>query len=306
MKTSNVIIRIAEPCHENWNAMLPHEKGKFCTSCSKPVIDFTKKTDAEIGNILEEHKGIQLCGHLKKSQLDRPIQLKINLNELPKYMSITKVFAVALFIVFGTVLFSCTDETGKKVESIELINDIENQNIMGMMLAPVAEEKMVKKDSIINCGNDTNVDGAMSYEGIPYIDSTENKIEEVQQIEYVTMGAMVYYSEPQVNNILDSTNDSDQYFKEDKINLGSKDFIVYPNPSNGEFTISYNLKKNSDVNISIFDSNGSFIKNVVDVNGQYQSNYKIPVNLSDLPNGIYIVSFMIDGKQTIERVVITN
>ena len=51
MKISNLIIRIPEPCHEDWNAMQPDAKGKFCGSCNKAVFDFSNKTDNEIKEV---------------------------------------------------------------------------------------------------------------------------------------------------------------------------------------------------------------------------------------------------------------
>src|ERR1044071_6840987 len=102
MKPANqFIVNIPEPCHEDWNKMLPDEKGKFCLSCNKSVFDFSNKTDTEIRNILLEHKDQKVCGHFKKSQVGRPLNFKIDLNNLPRNVSSTKAFAIALFIVFG-------------------------------------------------------------------------------------------------------------------------------------------------------------------------------------------------------------
>jgi hypothetical protein len=69
MKTSNIIVRIPEPCHEDWNKMEPDSKGKFCNSCSKAVFDFSTKTDVEIKDILLEYKDQKVCGHFKNRKL---------------------------------------------------------------------------------------------------------------------------------------------------------------------------------------------------------------------------------------------
>ena len=47
---------IAEPCHEDWNAMIPEEKGRFCKSCEKTVIDFTRMSLPEIHRFMEHAK----------------------------------------------------------------------------------------------------------------------------------------------------------------------------------------------------------------------------------------------------------
>src|SRR3954471_8170718 len=122
MKPSNFIVRIPEPCHEDWNKMQPDAKGKFCNSCNKSVFDFSNKTDNEIRDILIEHKDQKVCGHFKKSQVNRPLNITINLSNLPRNISITKAFGIALFIVFGTLLFSCTDEKGAKIDGIEIVD----------------------------------------------------------------------------------------------------------------------------------------------------------------------------------------
>lgn len=66
-------LSIPEPCHESWNEMTPQEKGRYCNVCAKTVVDFTRKTDREIGKIMKSEGTI--CGRFKKTQLERPISL---------------------------------------------------------------------------------------------------------------------------------------------------------------------------------------------------------------------------------------
>ncbi len=73
MKKS-IVIRIPEPCHEDWAKMTATEKGKFCNVCTKEVIDFTSKTDEELVKILSENKNT--CGRIKKSQLNREVKME--------------------------------------------------------------------------------------------------------------------------------------------------------------------------------------------------------------------------------------
>ncbi len=73
MKKS-IIIRIPEPCHEDWAKMTVTEKGKFCDVCTKEVVDLTSKADEELVKILTKSKNT--CGRVKKSQLDREVKLE--------------------------------------------------------------------------------------------------------------------------------------------------------------------------------------------------------------------------------------
>lgn len=84
MKTTT--IQIEKPCSENWDNMTPNEKGRFCASCEKTVIDFTQQTSEEISAVLKSAKG-EVCGKTIPSQLNTPI-LAINPQnswELPSF-----------------------------------------------------------------------------------------------------------------------------------------------------------------------------------------------------------------------------
>lgn len=64
---------IPQPCHEDWNKMTPVDKGKFCNSCSKQVVDFSTMTDHEVLNYFSKTSG-KVCGRFANDQLQRPMQ----------------------------------------------------------------------------------------------------------------------------------------------------------------------------------------------------------------------------------------
>jgi carboxypeptidase-like protein/type IX secretion system substrate protein len=65
-------IYIPKPCHEDWNTMTPTQQGKFCSACSKQVIDFSLMSDHQILNVLSHQSG-KLCGRFDAAQLQRPL-----------------------------------------------------------------------------------------------------------------------------------------------------------------------------------------------------------------------------------------
>ncbi len=165
-------ISIPEPCHENWGAMTPNEQGRFCGSCQKTVIDFTHFSAEDIQNYFTKHYGQKVCGRFKKQQLN-PIDIQIP-STVFSQMSASRKFALALLLVFGTTLFSCTDNNGQpatlgevklidtvktkedttKIENqvIEPIHDVKHPvdfitanhsiKLQGEVVAPIINEKM--------------------------------------------------------------------------------------------------------------------------------------------------------------------
>ena len=97
-------IVIDNPCHENWDAMSPNEKGAFCLSCQKTVIDFSIKTVEEIKNFFVELPLTEsVCGRFKEEQLE-----EISFEHFFKQFRGWKFFqkaAVIAFFIFGFSLF---------------------------------------------------------------------------------------------------------------------------------------------------------------------------------------------------------
>lgn len=128
MNTKQLNISIPKPCHEDWDNMTPNEQGAFCKKCCKSVIDFSKKSTQEISDILLSTQNKKICGKFNSNQLvENPQKLTIPYNLLPKNISLPKAFAIALFIVFGTGLFSCQSEYGHTVGEIAVIDTLSHE-----------------------------------------------------------------------------------------------------------------------------------------------------------------------------------
>lgn len=68
-------ISVKKPCSENFDTFSITEKGGFCSSCTKEVIDFTTMTDSElIAHLSDGNKNT--CGRFKKSQLKSYVPMK--------------------------------------------------------------------------------------------------------------------------------------------------------------------------------------------------------------------------------------
>lgn len=75
MSKKHIHVTIAEPCHENWEAMTQAEKGKFCGSCQKQVIDFTNMSDSQLAAFFKKPGNGSVCGRFYNDQLDREIEI---------------------------------------------------------------------------------------------------------------------------------------------------------------------------------------------------------------------------------------
>jgi len=89
-------------------------------------------------------------------------------------------------------------------------------------------------------------------------------------------------------------------------NLKKTDFSVevYPNPFKENITISYDLKKESDVNIEVYDLLGKKIANLVSTT-QKEGKYNINLNAAKLEmnQSIYFVKLTIGKTTYLKRIV---
>jgi hypothetical protein len=81
--------------------MQPSEGGRYCSHCSKTVVDFTQMSDAAIQQYFIQRQGEGVCGHFKAVQLQR-IRITLPGYVLEKRLKGWQKFLVVFLVCFGS------------------------------------------------------------------------------------------------------------------------------------------------------------------------------------------------------------
>jgi hypothetical protein len=68
-KTAHPHINFGFQCKEDFGKMTPVEKGRFCASCKKNVVDFSEFTSSESIDYIKKNKAV--CGKMTANQLEQ-------------------------------------------------------------------------------------------------------------------------------------------------------------------------------------------------------------------------------------------
>lgn len=118
MKPINTYISVADPCHEDWDKMSAVDKGRYCASCQKTVIDFTLMNDGEVLDIFEEAKNGSPCGRFLNTQLDRPL---VDNRYKPSFIAqvAKRAAAILLLLQAGTTALLAQQVKKKPVAAVQ-------------------------------------------------------------------------------------------------------------------------------------------------------------------------------------------
>ncbi|WP_027419557.1 T9SS type A sorting domain-containing protein [Crocinitomix catalasitica] len=86
-------------------------------------------------------------------------------------------------------------------------------------------------------------------------------------------------------------------------NLDITSLVIHPNPSNGEFTLSYDLRANADVNIEIKDITGKIIYSENNLNTSIGHHQKA-IDLSRYAKGIYIATIKVGADKYTRKLIL--
>jgi hypothetical protein len=132
-------LQIPIQCHENWENMTQVDKGRFCTSCEKKVIDFSNMSDREIALFFKKPSTGSVCGRFMQAQLERDIEIPKKRIPWLKYF---------FQFVLPTFLVSCGARTQGKIKVVDESNPVatkkseekianESTHVVGMFLPEI-------------------------------------------------------------------------------------------------------------------------------------------------------------------------
>jgi len=144
LKIEIMKVTIFEPCPANWEKMQIKLDARHCVQCDKSVVDFTKKSRAEIITYLIENPNGSVCGRMNQQQFD------IKEEDLPELISILSQprFRANAFLILAVVcssLFYSCESPSTNNKTIEKPK-IENQKIESQKSNPI--ENISSNDSV--------------------------------------------------------------------------------------------------------------------------------------------------------------
>lgn len=99
------------------------------------------------------------------------------------------------------------------------------------------------------------------------------------------------------SNVVNSIANNDQLNNEIRLD-------IYPNPYQGKVTISYNLEKTSNVNISVYDITGKLVQVVTnDYEDAGVKTHYFSASAIGMPTGVYIIKLKIDNNEISRKIL---
>lgn len=201
-------LSVAEPCHQNWQDMTPDQRGRFCASCQKTVVDFTAMSDREIAEFFKTKKG-NTCGRFHNDQLNREIVVPQKHSPWARYLF------QATWPAFVFFLKSCGLKEEVVGKAVVKEAKTEETMTMGMTLSEITPIDTVRPQSVpLPPKECTATVGKLSIEGISdedsykieRNDSVKVNVAEIQEKDTtVVMGDTTAVKQTEIDSLLNTT-----------------------------------------------------------------------------------------------------
>lgn len=185
------ILTIPKPCSENWNKMTPTQKGAFCKSCQKEVIDFSQTGTHALTKRLSQ--GRSICGRFRPDQLNHPISTisETTWKRHAVYMGFTSLVLLSTPVIaqiekpnIAEILQHKMPICGLKASGVKLSDSIVLKGLVEDMESPLPGALIMIKGTTI--GTQTDFDGNFTLK-VPTIYQDEQLTLVFSYIGYETM-----------------------------------------------------------------------------------------------------------------------
>ena len=190
---------IPTPCPEDWEKIKIGLTSRFCESCTKVVMDFTKMSRQEILEYLLENQGQPTCGRILPSQLDFTRRdIVVTLHQMKKRYPRHQL-PMAVMIIAGMMLAGCNGSEGPSFRQAQ--GELTSGSVTEATVVEKTEKQNNEKDSSLQIPKKPKLG-----------DNSKDKIQQVSEsVQEVTMGEVGIfepYSNPSPNN---KSNESTLY-----------------------------------------------------------------------------------------------
>lgn len=298
-------LSIPKPCHEDWDAMTQADKGRFCGSCQKTVIDFTGMSDRQLIAFFKKPPS-SVCGRVYNDQLHRDIVIPGKRIPWMKYFF---QFTWPAFVLF---LKSCgvkDNVKGKvKIESGKNISKQVPIEIVGTMFPeitpvdtskPVAKKPVVKGELMGDVQRVQEIDSVETVTGsiVQEIDTAYKPMDTVFIQAYETKAIQIMMGGISVCRVETVEQEKDSAVEDVNINKEIK-FAAYPNPVRAGSSLNVSFESSEDLPqlVQLLSSSGQLISQLKQNEKGLNRviNLQIPSNVS---SGIYFLQMVTKNKE---------
>lgn len=289
-------IQIQQPCTEDWKAMTPNEKGSFCQSCAKNVLDLTKMSNAEIHSVLAQNQHESICTRIQNKQLDA-LNFEIEQWSRGTRSHMQRAMLTSLLIVFGLTLFSCSNQ--QQEEQIR-ITQKKLTEVVQQQQKETQEKELEWVDIPIIQELEEVTMGEIEMPQQEVIQQTEAIENEQYELNYTMLGDIAisptYYEYTQrIQPEIEFDNNGNPI-----PTLFSA--IAYPNPAVESSTLKLGIPSSIDANIQLFSNQGQLIQSIF--SGKIErGTFEQAIDLTNLTPGIYLVVIQSKAYNETVRVV---
>lgn len=305
-------LTISTPCHESWEEMSEQERGRFCASCQKTVVDFTGMSDSQLVQFFR-NSGENVCGRLHPDQLDR--ELVPPSRRLPWF----RYFLQLTWPAFMLFLKSCGNREsimGKMNVKLTTVKP----TVLGELVAPqiqaitppdsLSSIKIKSESSTIGSGNKNHPpQDRFSFPRIEneILQETEKNEQDSMPFPVKAMDtvSLFAYNSRSLTGIVggismvyscDINKEKIEIFKNSSPDLPeTSSYKIYPNPvkAGSLITVSLNGPENMPELVQLINNSGQLIMSVkMDAGDASVFNVRIP---SSIQPGLYFLRMIKSG-----------